>query len=396
MNELATKRILIGVSGGIAAFKSIEIVRRLSELGANIRVMMTQNSTQFISPLTFQALTNYPVRTDLFDLEAERAMSHIELARWADLILIAPASANCVAKLANGICDDLLTTVCLASDKPLVIAPAMNRLMWQNRATKANIKTLKSRQMAFIEPSVGFQACGEYGPGRMAEVETIVDFVKTYPKSNLLQDKKVIITAGPTREAIDPVRYITNHSSGKMGYALAEVARNNGANVILITGPTHIQKPFGVDIICVETAEQMHQNVMSRLDDTDIFISAAAVCDYRINQVSEEKIKKNKNTMTLELISNPDIVSEVVKANKVGYVVGFAAETNDVLTNARDKLSRKNLSMIIANHVGGAIGGFNCDENEVTLLTREEEKTIKLANKRVIASEIIEFIAART
>jgi phosphopantothenoylcysteine decarboxylase / phosphopantothenate---cysteine ligase len=392
---LENKCILLGITGGIAAYKSVELVRRLTDLGANVRVMMTENACQFISPLTFQALTKYPVRTSLYDLEAERAMSHIELARWADLIVIAPASANTVAKIANGLCDDLLTTVCVATDKTVILAPAMNHNMWTNYATIDNITVLKKRDVFIIDPGSGYQACGELGPGRMAEVETIVDHIINRNRPKLLINKRVIITAGPTREAIDPVRYLTNHSSGKMGYALASVARDFGASVTLITGPTHLDKPLGITVINVETAEQMYERVMDSIKGCDIFIAAAAVGDYKFKQVNVKKIKKNNQNMTLELISNPDIVAEVAKTNDVGFVVGFAAETNDVLVNAQEKLIKKKLSMVVANHVGGSQGGFNADENEVTLLTQGEQHLIKLANKKIIARKIVEFIAKR-
>ena len=347
------ERILLGVTGGIAAYKSAELVRRLKERGAEVQVVMTAAARQFVTPLTFQALSGRPVRTDLWDEAAEAAMGHIELARWADRIVIAPATADFLARLAHGLASDLLTTLCLATDVPITVAPAMNRLMWANAATHANMAMLAARGIEVLGPAEGDQACGETGPGRMVEPDVlaaaVIDRAAT---SGALAGRKVIVTAGPTRERIDPVRFITNRSSGKMGFAVAEAARDAGAEVILISGPVNVCTPPGVRRVDVETAEQMLAAVNENLGGTDIFIAAAAVSDYRPLQVSTEKIKKTSDSLMLALSRTTDILATVAAGAARPFVVGFAAETQNVERNALAKLEGKNLDMIAANQVG--------------------------------------------
>ncbi|MGC8733402.1 MAG: bifunctional phosphopantothenoylcysteine decarboxylase/phosphopantothenate--cysteine ligase CoaBC, partial [Halothiobacillaceae bacterium] len=340
--NLTGKHILLGLSGGIAAYKACDLVRRLRDAGAEVRVVMTEGATHFVTPLTLQALSGYPVRTSVWDEAAEAAMGHIELARWADAILIAPASADVLARLAAGMADDLLTTLCLATEVPLLLAPAMNRVMWANPATQANVQTLTARGAILLGPAAGAQACGETGEGRMLEpVELVARLVEHLtPPQHGLAGKRVVITAGPTREALDPVRFISNRSSGRMGYALAEAAQATGAEVVLISGPTALPTPKGVARIDVETALQMRNAVMAQMP-CDIFIGTAAVADYRPLEAAPEKIKKGAEQLTLTLVKNPDIVSEVAALPERPFVVGFAAETEHVLEHARDKLVRK-------------------------------------------------------
>lgn len=392
MNRLMNKHILLGICGGIAAYKCCDLIRRLREQGALVKVVMTRGAEEFVSALTFQALSGDLVRQDLFDKQAENAMNHIELARWADCVVIAPASANCLAKINHGLADDLLTTVCLATNAPLLLCPAMNQQMWANQATVDNVNQLQSKGYKMLGPASGSQACGEFGPGRMVESQEIVTELKAMFVEPLLKGKKLLITAGPTREAIDPVRFITNHSSGKMGYALAGAAAQAGALVTLVSGPTAIAKPQSCRIIEVETASQMHQAVMENITNSDIFIASAAVSDYRIKNKSPLKIKKTgEEELLLELVENPDIVAEASKSHPNGYIVGFAAETHDILDNAYKKLMKKRLDMVIANHVGGEVG-FNGDENEVTVITKESEIQLPKASKRQIAQQLIDLI----
>ena len=389
------ERILLGVTGGIAAYKSAEIVRRLRERGADVQVVMTAAARQFVTPLTFQALSGRPVRTDLWDEAAEAAMGHIELARWADRILVAPASADFLARLAHGLASDLLTTLCLATDVPIIVAPAMNRLMWANAATRANMASLAARGIDVIGPAEGDQACGETGPGRMVEPDVLAAAVMDAPAtSGALAGRKVIITAGPTRERIDPVRFITNRSSGKMGFAVAEAARDAGAEVILISGPVSVCTPRGVRRVDVETADQMLAAVNENLAGTDIFIAAAAVSDYRPVQVSTEKIKKTSDSLMLALSRTTDILATVAAGAARPFVVGFAAETQNVERNALAKLEGKNLDMIAANQVGEGLA-FDQDDNALTVYWRGGRRELRRAEKSQIAAELIALIAER-
>jgi phosphopantothenoylcysteine decarboxylase/phosphopantothenate--cysteine ligase len=389
------ERILLGVTGGIAAYKSAEIVRRLKERGAEVQVVMTGAARQFVTPLTFQALSGRPVRTDLWDEAAEAAMGHIELARWADRILVAPASADFLARLAHGLASDLLTTLCLATDVQIIVAPAMNRLMWANAATRANMALLAARGIEVIGPAEGDQACGETGPGRMVEPDVlaaaVIDRAAT---SGALAGRKVIVTAGPTRERIDPVRFITNRSSGKMGFAVAEAARDAGAEVILISGPVNVCTPPGVRRVDVETADQMLAAVNENLGGTDIFIAAAAVSDYRPVQVSMEKIKKTSDSLMLALSRTTDILATVAAGAARPFVVGFAAETQNVERNALAKLEGKNLDMIAANQVGEGLA-FDQDDNALTVYWRGGGRELKRAGKAQIAAELVALIAER-
>ncbi|HTG76135.1 MAG TPA: bifunctional phosphopantothenoylcysteine decarboxylase/phosphopantothenate--cysteine ligase CoaBC [Steroidobacteraceae bacterium] len=389
------ERILLGVTGGIAAYKSAEIVRRLRERGAEVQVVMTGAARQFVTPLTFQALSGRPVRTDLWDAAAEAAMGHIELARWADRILIAPASADFLARLAHGLASDLLTTLCLATDVPIAVAPAMNRLMWANAATRANVALLAARGIEVIGPAEGDQACGETGPGRMVEPDVLAAAViDRAARSGALAGRKVIVTAGPTRECIDPVRFITNRSSGKMGFAVAEAARDAGAEVILISGPVNVCTPPGVRRVDVETADQMLAAVNENLGGTDIFIAAAAVSDYRPLQVSTEKIKKTSDSLMLALSRTTDILATVAAGAARPFVVGFAAETQNVERNALAKLEGKNLDMIAANQVGEGLA-FDQDDNALTVYWRGGGRELKRAGKAQIAAELVALIAER-
>ena len=389
------ERILLGVTGGIAAYKSAEIVRRLRERGADVQVVMTAAARQFVTPLTFQALSGRPVRTDLWDEAAEAAMGHIELARWADRILVAPASADFLARLAHGLASDLLTTLCLATDVPIIVAPAMNRLMWANAATRANMASLAARGIGVIGPAEGDQACGETGPGRMVEPDVLAAAAMDAPAtSGALAGRKVIVTAGPTRERIDPVRFITNRSSGKMGFAVVEAARDAGAEVILISGPVSVCTPRGVRRVDVETADQMLAAVNENLAGTDIFIAAAAVSDYRPVQVSTEKIKKTSDSLMLALSRTTDILATVAARADRPFVVGFAAETQNVERNALAKLDGKNLDMIAANQVGEGLA-FDQDDNALTVYWRGGRRELKRAEKSQIAAELIALIAER-
>lgn len=369
---MQNKHILLGISGGIAAYKAAELVRRLRDHGALVQVVMTDAAQDFISPLTLQALSGYPVHTQLLDPQAEAAMGHIELAKWADAIIIAPASADIIARLACGMANDLLTTLCLASTAPLAVAPAMNQAMWSHPQTQANIHHLQQRGVHIFGPGSGSQACGDVGMGRMLEVHELVEASQGLFAEPLLQGKHIVITAGPTREAMDPVRYISNHSSGKMGFALAAAAARLGARVSLIAGPVNITTPSGVDRIDVTSAEEMLATCLTACSDADVFIASAAVADYRLAHVAKQKIKKSGETLTLELVRNPDIVQTVANLSTARpFVVGFAAETNDMLAYASDKLQRKKLDMIIANNVAEQGIGFNSDDNAVTVINQQ-------------------------
>ncbi len=395
LERLANKRILLGVTGSIAAYKAAEIVRRLRETGTEVRVVMTRAATEFVTPMTFQALSGNPVHLELLDAQAEAAMGHIELARWADAILVAPASANFLARLREGRADDLLGALCLAKDVPLILAPAMNNRMWRDHATQDNLQTLKSRGVLVFGPDEGSQACGETGTGRLQEPSNIVAQLADIFKGGALDGLRVLLTAGPTQEAIDPVRYISNHSSGKMGYALATAAMEAGARVTLVSGPVSLAPPAGVQVIPVTTAVQMAKAVMAQLNATDIFIATAAVADYRPAEVADEKIKKSAENLTLNLTRNPDILRTAKQTMPGVYCVGFAAETTDVMNHARAKLTDKGVEMIAANLVGTAAGdsGFGSDNNTLILCTRESEVTLPLAPKNKIAREVITHVA---
>jgi phosphopantothenoylcysteine decarboxylase/phosphopantothenate--cysteine ligase len=393
MGHLFNRNVLLGVTGGIAAYKSAELVRQLQERGATVRVIMTRGAMEFITPLTLQALSGNPVHTELLDEEAEQGMGHIELARWADLLLIAPATADLIARLAAGRADDLLTTAALATAAPLMLAPAMNQQMWRDPATEANISTLAARGYHLVGPAAGEQACGDIGPGRMEQPVRIAEAADQLFPSGLLTGKRVVITAGPTREALDPVRYISNHSSGKMGYALARAAAEAGAVTTLVSGPVSLPVPDRVRALPVESATDMLQQCLDLLGDCDIFIACAAVADYRPSAVEQQKIKKGPEEITLQLVRNPDIVATVASSEQRPFTVGFAAETTDVLNYARDKMQRKNLDMIVANDVADRSIGFNSDQNAVTVLWRNGEQALPRAGKDSIARQIIELIA---
>lgn len=387
---LANKQILLGVTGGIAAYKSADLVRRLRDAGALVRVVMTTGAKQFITPLTMQAVSGNSVHDDLFDPLAEAAMGHIELARWADIILVAPATADFMAKLVQGEAGDLLSTLCLASQAPLVIAPAMNQGMWKHTATQANVQVLQNKGVHFIGPDAGDQACGDVGFGRMSEPLAIVEEVSALFATGSLAGKRVVITAGPTQEAIDPVRYISNASSGKMGYALAEAAAEAGADVVLISGPVNLATPSHVQRIDVISAQQMLDAVMSNIKEADIFMGVAAVADYRCKQIAAEKIKKSQsNSLTIELEKNPDILAAVAQLAVRPYVVGFAAETENLTENARAKLQNKKLDMIVANLAKNSIGQ---DENEVTVLWSDQQKVFSRMPKNKLARELMVLI----
>lgn len=389
---LQHKRIIVGVTGSIAAYKSADLVRRLREAGAVVRVVMTANAKAFITPLTMQAVSGYPVHDELFDLQAEAAMGHIELARWADLILIAPASADCMARLVSGKADELLTALCLATPAPVAIAPAMNQGMWKHTSTQDNLQALRNKGIAIFGPGEGSQACGDTGFGRMLEPKDILEKADALFATGLLAGLHVIVTAGPTHEAIDPVRYIANGSSGKMGYALAEAAREAGAKVTLISGPVSLQAPKHVDCQSVVSAQDMHAAVMRNIVDCDIFLAVAAVADYRSQTVSTEKLHKDNDVMTITLQRNPDIVADVAILSKKPFVVGFAAETNNVLEQARAKRLRKKMDMIIANQVGEG-KGIGSDDNAVTVISARGETPIAVMPKSQLARQLINMIS---
>jgi len=390
-------RVLLGVTGGIAAYKSAELTRRLKDRGADVQVVMTAGAQHFITPQTFQALSGRPVRTDLWDAAAEAAMGHIELARWPSRIVVAPASADFIARLAHGLAGDLLTTLCLATDVPITVVPAMNRLMWANPATQANVATLRQRGITILGPAAGEQACGETGPGRMVEPHEIADALfAAAPRaaSRSLQGRKVVVTAGPTRERIDPVRFITNRSSGKMGFAVAAAARDAGAEVVIVSGPVNVATPHGIRRVDVETAEQMLDAVRAELHDTDIFIGSAAVSDYRAYEIAAHKIKKTSEELVLKLARTPDILATVAAGEPRPFVVGFAAETQDVEANALKKLTTKKLDMIAANQVGEGLA-FDCDDNALTVYWQDGRRELERAPKCHLAGALVDVIAER-
>lgn len=392
MSTLSNKRIIIGVSGGIAAYKSAEVVRRLQDAGAEVRVVMTPGAEEFIRPLTLQALSGHPVHADLLDPEAEAGMGHIELARWADLVLIAPATADFIATMVHGRANSLLNAIYLATPAIVAVAPAMNQGMWSHPATTANIELLSQRQVKIFGPDNGIQACGDIGPGRMQQPEALVAQVAACFASLQLSGKKLVITAGPTREAIDPVRYISNHSSGKMGYALAEAAIEAGAEVTLISGPVNLDPPERCTVIPVISATDMHSAAMSACADANILIAAAAVADYRPVTVAAQKMKKHADAITLELEKNVDIVSAAASEYENLFVVGFAAETQDVDSYARGKLERKGLDAIVANDVSRSDVGFNSDNNEAWWISADTSKTFSIRSKTQLARDIVAAI----
>jgi phosphopantothenoylcysteine decarboxylase/phosphopantothenate--cysteine ligase len=394
MTSLANKQILLGVTGGIAAYKSADLVRRLQDAGASVQVVMTPAAQEFITPLTMQALSGNPVHTQLLDPAAEAGMGHIQLARWADLVLIAPASADFIARLTQGMGNDLLSSICLATAAPIAIAPAMNQGMWRNAATQANLELLTKRDIHIFGPADGGQACGDIGPGRMLEPLQLVNAAASLFTPGSLAGKKVVITAGPTREALDPVRYLSNHSSGKMGYALALAAAEAGAHTILISGPTQLATPARVNRIDVISAADMHAASMHEAQDCDLFIAAAAVADYRPEQVATQKIKKGtEDTLTLTLVKNPDIVASVAALEPKPYTVGFAAESENLLEYARAKLTRKNLDLVVANNISDSSIGFNSDDNAVTLVDKNSVTDISQRSKQQLARELIALFA---
>lgn len=395
--QLQNKRILLGVTGGIAAYKAAEIVRRLREQGAEVRVVMTDAAKEFITPLTLQAVSGHIVANSMFDPQAEAGMGHIELAKWADLVLVAPATANVISRLTTGMGDELLTTLCLASPAPLAIAPAMNMQMYLHAATQSNLKVLAERGVHIWGPGVGSQACGDVGPGRMLDPMDIVEEVTKFLQPAPQTDFSFLITAGPTREAIDPVRYISNHSSGKMGFALAEAAAAIGAKVTLVAGPVNLPTPKGVKRIDVESALEMQSAVEAEVAQHPIFIGCAAVADYRMAEVAPQKMKKTEGQegLSLQLIKNPDIIAGVAARTDKPFVVGFAAETQDVARYALDKLQRKGMDMIAANDVSRADQGFNADQNALTVFWADGQQELPLASKQQVAQQLISLIIKR-
>jgi phosphopantothenoylcysteine decarboxylase/phosphopantothenate--cysteine ligase len=387
------QRILLGVTGGIAAYKSADLVRRLRDAGAEVQVVMTDAATAFITPMTLQALSGRPVRSGLMDPQAEAAMGHIELARWAECILIAPASADFLARLAHGLANDLLSTLCLASEAPLFLAPAMNRVMWQHPATRANCALLASRGVTLLGPAEGGQACGETGLGRMLEPNDLVRALATPPIRANLRGLTVLITAGPTREPLDPVRFLTNRSSGKMGYAVAQAAQAAGARVILVSGPVHLDPPPGVTCLRVERAEEMRAAVMAQVDGTDVFIATAAVADYRPAAQATGKIKKTDGVLSLILEPTPDILAEVAALPQRPFTVGFAAETERMAEYAEDKRRRKNLDLIAANRVDDQGMGFDSDDNALTVFWEGGSQALPRQPKTRLAVALVELIA---
>ncbi|MAS59418.1 MAG: bifunctional phosphopantothenoylcysteine decarboxylase/phosphopantothenate--cysteine ligase CoaBC [Gammaproteobacteria bacterium] len=397
MNYLTNKNILLAVTGGIAAYKSAEIVRNLKKLGSNVKVIMTKSSQEFITPLTLQALSGNPVSIDLLDVDAESAMSHIELARWADAFLVAPCTANTISRLAAGRGDDLLSAVTLAFEGILALAPAMNQVMWRDTRTQNNIQKLLKEGVLIYGPGAGEQACGDVGLGRMLEPNEIIEKLSSLFNSGSLLQKKVLITAGPTQEPIDPVRFISNKSSGKMGFAIAEAAIEAGAEVVLVSGPVNLQDPDNVHIVEVKTAKEMLKTVMHHVVTSDIFIGVAAVADYSPINSELKKIKKNidNSSLVLKMKETKDILLEVGSLKEKPYLVGFAAETENLIQNAKKKLTRKNLDLIIANDVSSQDIGFDSDFNEVFLITEDEEILIEKTSKRNLSRKIIEFISEK-
>ena len=385
--------VLLGITGGIAAYKAPDLVRRLRERGADVQVVMTASAEEFVTATALQAVSGRQLRSNLWDKDAEAAMSHIELARWADVVLIAPATAEVMARIVSGGAPDLLTTICLATEAPIALAPAMNHVMWNNVATQTNREILEQRGIHILGPDVGSQACGETGAGRMLEPDRIAATVFSLTGGEgILLGRMVVVTAGPTREPIDPVRYLTNRSSGKMGFAIASAAAAAGADVILVSGPVSIAAPPRVELRHVETAEEMFAAVHEVIDAADIFVSAAAVADYRPAKCAAQKIKKNDESLSMDLVRCPDILASVARLQRAPFTVGFAAETQDLKQNARTKLENKGLDMIIANSVG-ADTVFDSDDNTVSVLWAGGEKDFPLATKQDLSRDLIELVA---
>lgn len=394
MSDIEGRRVLLGVTGSIAAYKSPDIVRRLKEQGAEVRVVLTASAEKLVSPTVFQAVSGEAVRGDIWDEKAEAAMGHIELAKWADLILIAPATANLVAQLAAGSAENLLTTICLASEAPLTIAPSMNQAMWRDAATQNNCEVLRKRNITFIGPDDGEQACGDTGPGRMSEPADIVNRLARGGMAGRLEGLRIMVSAGPTREAIDPVRFISNRSSGKMGFAVARAAADAGAKVTLIAGPVNLPTPPGVERVDVETTQQMCDAALERVIGMDIYIGAAAISDYRPVQVATQKIKKTADTFVLEMLRSPDLLATIAGLDDCPFTVGFAAETENLEQHATDKLKRKKLDMIVANLVGENLC-FDADDNEAVVLWQDGRQPLPRASKQELARQLIEVIASR-
>ncbi len=397
MMSLAGKKIVLGVSGGIAAYKTPELVRRLRDRGADVRVAITEGGKAFITPLSLQAVSGYPVSDSLLDPAAEAAMGHIELGKWADLVILAPATADLIARVAAGMANDLVTTICLATPAPVAVVPAMNQQMYRNAATQHNLTTLASRGLLIWGPDSGSQACGDVGPGRMLDPLAIVDLAAShFSPVNDLQHLNIMITAGPTREPLDPVRYITNQSSGKMGFAIAAAAASRGAKVTLVSGPVSLPTPPGVQRIDVTTALEMDAAVQTHAQQQQIFIGCAAVADYRAAAIADEKIKKQGDEITIKMVKNPDIVAGVAALkDRRPYVVGFAAETNNVEEYARQKRTRKNLDLICANDVSLASQGFNSDSNALHLFWQDGDKVLPLERKELLGQQLLDEIVTR-
>ena len=395
MTTLAGKRVVLGVTGGIAAYKAAALVREMKKAGAEIRVVMTPAATAFVAPLTFQALSGQPVRTVLLDPGEESGMDHIALARWAELIVVAPATADFIARLSHGLADDLLATLCLATDAPIALAPAMNHRMWEAAATRANVETLRQRGVRLLGPAEGDQACGETGPGRMLEPEAILDRVAGIFRPGVLTGLSVLVTAGPTREAIDPVRYLSNRSSGKMGYAVAAAAAEAGARVVLVSGPVALAPPPRVERVSVETADEMRREVLARTEGCDIFVAVAAVADYRPVEIVGHKIKREAERLTLTLERTTDILASVARLPRRPFIVGFAAETDELEANALKKLRAKGLDMVAANWVGQEGGGFESEENALSVYWEGGGRALPRASKAELGRALVELIAER-
>jgi phosphopantothenoylcysteine decarboxylase/phosphopantothenate--cysteine ligase len=395
MSSLSGQCVVVGVTGGIAAYKSADLVRRLIQQGATVRVVMTASAAQFISPLTLQAVSGQPVHDALLDSDSETAMSHIELARWADKVVVAPATADFVARLAAGLADDLLTTLCLATQAQIAIAPAMNHVMWGKSVTQENIDTLQKRDVVILGPDSGSQACGETGPGRMLEPEALVQWLVNQLEDQVLTGISVLVTAGPTWEALDPVRGLTNQSSGKMGYAIAIAAQKAGATVNLISGPTYLSSPPGVSTNRITTALDMLNAVDAQISDADIFVSVAAVSDYRPRTHQAQKIKKHDASFKLELVRNPDILTTVSSRSSPPFTVGFAAETDEPVAQARQKLEAKKVDIMLANHVGGENSPFGRDDNALILVESQGETDLGRGSKQALAQRLVREIASR-
>lgn len=393
MNPLSNLKLVIIVTGGIAAYKALELIRRAREAGAQTKVVMTRAAQEFVAPLSFQALSGHEVHTELLDAKAEAGMGHIELARWADMVVAVPASADFIARVGHGLADDLATTLCLATSAPVLLAPAMNQQMWRNSATQQNFAAVQELGILTVGPATGSQACGDVGPGRLAEIEDILTAVSQHFSTRELAGQRVLITAGPTQEAIDPVRYLSNRSSGKMGYALAAAALAAGAEVTLVSGPTKVEPVEAAHFVAVISAADMYDAVMERIESTDIFIAAAAVADYTFSEPSTQKRKKKTAELRLTLEPTQDILKSVATAPNSPFCVGFAAETENLVENARGKLTRKSLQMIAANDVSKANIGFDSNENELLVLWPNGEMRLPIASKEKIARQLISLIA---